>query len=93
MPEFITHPTPNPNSFKLTTEAGPFIESGLAAFNSPEEAEGHPLGERLFSVEGVVNVLILPDFLTVTKHPAANWDVVMEKVEHVLQDHFEARTG
>jgi hypothetical protein len=83
-----THPTPNPNSVKITVEGHRFIENGLESFASAEEAAGHPLGERLFGITGVANVFMLPDFLTVTRHPAAEWDAVLPKIEAVLKTHF-----
>ena len=88
MPRFDTHPTPNPNSLKVTTSSGPFIEGGMASYNHPDEAEGDPLGSRLLSIEGVTGVFILPQFLTITKHPAARWEFVWEQVQAVLEDHF-----
>lgn len=89
MPRFDTEPTPNPNSLKITTDAGAFIEAGLESFASPEEARDHELGNRLFAVPGVANVFILPQFLTITKHPAVGWNEVMPKIEQTLVDYFE----
>lgn len=89
MPRFDTQPTPNPNSLKITTEAGPFIPEGMESFSSASEAADHPLGQRLFAVTGIANVFILPQFLTVTKHPAASWDDVMTQVRSVLTAYFE----
>lgn len=89
MPAFTAEPTPNPNSLKITTDAGPFIDEGLASFGSADEAAGHPLGERLFAVAGVVNLLVMPEFLTVTKGAGTEWDLLMPKIEHVLEKHFD----
>jgi hypothetical protein len=89
MPDFDADPTPNPNSLKITTDAGPFIEEGLVSFGSADEAEGHPLGERLFAVAGIENVLIMPEFVTVTKGAGTEWDLLMPKVKSVLAEHFE----
>ena len=89
MPAFNIESTPNPNSLKITTDAGPFITEGLASFASADEAEGHPLGERLFAVAGVENVLIMPEFLTITKGAGTEWDLLMPKIERVLEEHFE----
>ncbi|PSR02951.1 MAG: scaffolding protein [Bacteroidetes bacterium QS_8_68_28] len=93
MPDFNTESTPNPNSLKITTDAGPFIEEGLASFGSAEEAEGHPLGERLFSLAGVENLLVMPEFLTVTKGAGTEWDLLLPKVERVLEAHFDAASS
>ena len=91
MPTFTTHPTPNPNSLKITTDAGPFIDDGMAAFQSAEEAETHPLGRRLFALGGVDSVLIMPGFLTVSKRVGTMWDLLIPKVRRVLTEHFEER--
>ncbi|ARA92625.1 hypothetical protein AWN76_005220 [Rhodothermaceae bacterium RA] len=88
MPTFRTHLTPNPNSIKITTDAGPFIDSGMLSFNTPTEAEGHDLAEQLFRTPGLAGVFIMPDFLTVTKQPAATWDDVLPTVKSILADYF-----
>ncbi|MBO6577293.1 MAG: NifU N-terminal domain-containing protein [Rhodothermales bacterium] len=84
MGKITTHPTPNPNSLKIT-RAERFIEEGMESFATSLEAEGHALGEPLFRIPGVINVFILPDFLTVTKDPAARWDDVLPGVKEVLE--------
>lgn len=89
MVQFQTHPTPNPNSLKFTTDSGPFIEQGMESFASKDEARDHPLGKALFQHDGVINVFILPDFLTVTKDNSVDWDVLFPKVEATLRSHFE----
>ena len=81
-------PTPNPNSMKFTTSAGPFIDTPMESFSTPEQAADHPLGRRLFEIEHVQNVFVMPQFLTVTKSPDANWNAVVPRVEEVLRDHF-----
>jgi len=88
MAHFVTPPTPNPNSLKITTHLGTFIEQGMESFGAPAQAEGHPLGAPLFSVTGVTNVFILPQFLTVTKATDADWDVILPMVNEILSAHF-----
>jgi len=90
MPEIQITPTPNPNSLKFTLQEGVFIESGMESFNSPVEAEAHPLGSRLFSLPGVINVFILPQFLTVSKHPAEDWDALVPKIEGAIRGYLKA---
>lgn len=82
------HPTPNPNSMKFTASGRTFIPSGMVSFNAPSEATGHPLGERLFAIPGVANVFILPQFVTLTKQLAADWDLLLPKVEKALEAFF-----
>lgn len=89
MASIESSPTPNPNSLKFTSGAGPFIDTPMESFSSAEEASGHPLGEPLFAIQGVSNVFIMPAFLTVTKRPEASWAEVQARIEAVLQAHFE----
>ncbi len=84
MAKLKVSPTPNPNSLKFTLSKGRFIDSGMESFSSAAEATGHPLGERLFSIAGVMNVFIVPDFLTVTKDPVAGWDKIVSAVEQAV---------
>jgi hypothetical protein len=84
-----TEPTPNPNSIKITSDDGPFIEEGLVAVNSQDEADAHPLGQLLFAVDGISNVLILPQFVTVSKTADAEWSAVLPEVKDILNDHLE----
>lgn len=82
-------PTPNPNSLKFTTDDGPFLQEGTAAYSSAEEAEDDPLARRLFSIAGVEDVFITPQFVTVSKAPAVDWNRVQPEVETVLAEHLE----
>lgn len=84
---FSVHPTPNPNSLKVTTTAGPFIESGMESFSSAREAQDHPLASALFGIPGVANVFILPEFMTVTKAPESSWETLWPAVAACLEQH------
>jgi hypothetical protein len=88
MSKLQTHPTPNPNSLKFTTDEGPFLASGLVSLNSAEEAAQHPLGRLLFAIDAVCNVLVLPRFLTVTKTPDGDWDRILPRVEAAVAEYF-----
>jgi hypothetical protein len=76
--------TPNPNSLKFTTEQGPFSENGIVAISSPDETGRHPLGPHLFEIDGVADVFITPDFVTVSKEDRASWDDVKPSIEDAL---------
>jgi len=93
MRRFDTQPTPNPNSVKITTDGESFLSGGMESFSSADQAAGHPLGRRLFEVPGIVNVFVLPQFLTVTKAPEADWDAVMSGVESALEAYFDSNHG
>lgn len=81
--------TPNPNSLKFTTDDGPFVQDGMAAYSSEEAAREHPLARRLFSISGVEDVFITPQFVTVSKAPPADWGQLQPEVETILKEHLE----
>ncbi|WP_412067452.1 NifU N-terminal domain-containing protein [Rubrivirga sp. IMCC43871] len=81
-------PTPNPNSLKFEVSGATLLDNGLLAFHSAREADGDPLGAALFALRGVETLLIVPSFVTVTKHPASDWDLLAEGVERVIRDHI-----
>lgn len=88
MPAFRFDPTPNPNSLKFSAPKEVTFTDGMESFASAAEAESHPLGHRLFSLPGVTNVFMLPQFATITKQPAADWELLIPKIQAVLQQHF-----
>jgi len=53
-------------------------------------ADRRALAADLFALRGVESLLIVPHFVTVSKHPAADWDLLAEGVEQVLKEHFGA---
>ena len=82
--------TPNPNSLKFTTDDGPFLSGGVAAYSSEEEAADNPLAQRLFSVAGVEDVFITPEFVTVSKASDAEWSSLQPDVETILTEYLES---
>jgi hypothetical protein len=88
------NPTPNPNSLKITDDAGrPFIERGLLSFRSSAEAESHPLGSALFALGGVTDVLILPSFLTLTVEAGTDWDALWPEATRIIEQHLGQTHG
>ena len=83
-------PTPNPNSLKFEVGDARIIDGGMLAFHSLVEASADELGSELFALRGVESLLIVPEFVTVTKHTAADWDLLAEGVERVLREHLGA---
>ena len=85
-----THGTPNPNAIKFTRDEGPFIDAGLIAASAPSDAEEHPLAQALFAVDGVESLLIMPQFVTVTKEPDVSWDKLLDEVSAILDEAEDA---
>jgi len=52
---------------RMLHPGGPFF------FGNKERAAGSPLGERLFALPGVANVLIAESVVTICKEPIALW--------------------
>lgn len=88
MNRFRPHPTPNPDSLKVTTTGGPFTDRVMVSFASPAEAAANPLGKALFDVDGVANVFMMQTFLTVTKTRESSWNTVWPAVSEVLERHL-----
>ena len=79
--------TPNPNTVKFIVDRE-FLESGSYDFPDKEKAKNSPLAEKLFTVDGAAGVLIGTNFITVTKTPHAEWQVVAPLVANAIQDFF-----
>lgn len=85
MPTIRSYPTPNPDSLKFVLDSGQtIIDDGMLVFASAAEAEHHSLGRALFALEGITNVFVLPEFLTVTKETAASWNSLLPGIEQAI---------
>lgn len=74
--------TPNPNAVKCVLDRR-LSERVRSYFNSGQ-AMGDELAARLFAVEGVSNILINSDWITIGKRPEAGWGPIKAGVERVL---------
>ena len=68
--------TPNPHSVKWVLGQA-VVPTGLGvasvSFEEAPEPDVSPLASRLFEVEGVVSLLLGPDFVSVGKDPERDW--------------------
>jgi hypothetical protein len=76
--------TPNPNAVKCLLSGR--ITDKPRSFFKAEDAAGDALGSRLFSIPGVVNVLIHSDWITLGKGVDADWRTIKSGLERVLND-------
>ncbi len=83
------HPTPNPNAHKYTADGLTF--TGPLNASNTEEANKHPLAARLFALEGVYNVFLVQDFVTVNKVAEAEWGGVDGAVVGIIEEFLEKR--
>jgi hypothetical protein len=85
-PNITVQGTPNPNAAKFTVDRT-LVEGGPGeSYFDAASAKDSPLGSRLFEIEGVESLLIVDDFVTVTKAEAANWDVIVPLIEDAIKE-------
>ncbi len=82
-----TELTPNPASIKFLPgrDVSP---DGARAFDDADQAQSSPLARDLFDIAGVNAVFFGPDFVTVTKTEAIDWDHLKPAVLAAIMDHF-----
>ncbi len=74
--------TPNPRARKLIVDPAP---GSIRSFFKPNDAHGDPLGEAIFGVEGVTNVLIHTAFISVSIAPDRDWKATLPKLRAALK--------
>ena len=89
LPAIQVHGTPNPNAAKFVLGRSLLGDEGRTYFNS-EAAEGNPLAERLFGVEGVRALFLVDNFITVTKTEGASWDDLVEPIREAIAQELGA---
>lgn len=82
-----TEETPNPATLKFLPGLD-VIAAGTADFPNREAATRSPLAARLFDVADVTAVFLGADFVTVTKAPEVDWQVLKPAVLGAIMEHF-----
>lgn len=80
-------PTPNPYALKFVINAS-FKNEGKATFNTAAECDSLPLPRDLFAIEGVKQVHLFQNTLTVTHSGELESDQLAEKVDAVIRTRF-----
>ena len=84
--EIVVERTPNPNSLKFTVNQ-PVTAKGISV-TSRETATAHPLAHKLFEVPGVKGLYLMNNFISVTKEPSAQWEMMVPALQTVVAEHF-----
>jgi hypothetical protein len=71
-------PTPNPNAMKYDLDVK---LPGTLNLANAEAAQGNPFAEAIFAVEGVGSLFGVNNFVTVTRKPGADWEVITAGVQ------------
>ena len=82
-----TQATPNPQALKFVVN-GSLKAEGKATFPSSEEAQGVPLVQALFAVEGVEQLHLFENVVTVTHTTDTDRQQMIHGVTSVLQSHL-----
>ena len=84
-----TESTPNPATLKFLPGQA-VLDAGTADFQSAEAAEKSPLAQRVFAVDGVASVFFGPDFVSVTKGDAVEWDHIKPAILGAIMEHYQS---
>ncbi|HKK27969.1 MAG TPA: NifU N-terminal domain-containing protein [Gemmatimonadota bacterium] len=76
--------TPNPNAAKFTLSRSLPTDESRSYFDA-DAAAGDPLARRLFDVEGVRALLMVDNFITVTKAEEARWDDLVPPIREAIR--------
>ena len=84
MPKISVHGTPNPNAAKFVLDREVPGEGSRSYFDA-KSASGDPLAERLFAIDGVRALLLVENFITVTKTDEIEWRDLVEHIETAIR--------
>ena len=82
-----TEQTPNPSTLKFLPGRA-VMEKGTMDFASSDTAAPSPLAKRLFAIEGVERVFLGADFVTVTKAPSREWQILKPSILGGIMEHY-----
>ncbi len=75
--------TPNPNAAKFVV-SGASLGTKSRSYFGADEAGDDELATRLFGVDGVRALLIVDNFITVTKSDEVAWDDIVEDITWII---------
>lgn len=85
-----TQNTPNPNSLKFYPGCGVLEEGQTVDFPNANSAQISPLAKQLFRIDGIRNVFLGFDYVTVTKHEENPWNIVKPEIFATIMDFFSS---
>ena len=77
-------PTPNPNAVKFSvgTSVG-----GPATFVAGQPTD-NPMASAILELEGVTSIFMTADFITISKSPEGDWEVIVPEAQAILEEHY-----
>ena len=83
-----TESTPNPNTLKFVTNKALLLNDAVE-FQNIDETNSAPLAKELFGFEGVTNVFISNNFVTITKTEELLWTEIMIPIKDFLKNYID----
>lgn len=83
-----TESTPNPNTLKFVTNKALLLNDAVE-FQHIDETNEAPLAKALFGFDGVTNVFISNNFVTITKTDDLLWTEIMIPMKDFLKNYIE----
>ncbi len=84
-----TLPTPNPHALMFKV-AVPLVARGTYEYRNAAAAETAPLARRLFTLDGVDQILVTSRFVTVNKHGAFDWPSLVPDIKGLIREHVDS---
>lgn len=84
-----TEETPNPLALKFFLGM-PIVEDGAYLFSSWKEASGIEALEDILSLPGIHSVLLMPEFITITKTDSVPWALLESVIFSVFSHHLHS---
>ena len=79
--------TPNPNAVKFTLDR-PATGKRSETFRAGSDPIDSPLGAQIFTLDGVTNVFLTANFVSVTKDADATWDELLPAIVERIEAHY-----
>lgn len=84
--------TPNPKAAKFVLDRPLPYEESVSCFDA-SDAAGDSLAEALMALDGVEAILMLDDFVTVTRSDDVEWEELIDEVRGAIRREFPADDG
>ncbi len=81
-----TRETPNDDALQFVINAV-ILDTGNRSYASAEDCADDPMGQALFDLNGVDNVYVMQNFVTVTKYPETDWSPLKDKIWKAIDKH------
>lgn len=82
-------PTPNPNAIKFLLNLKILERSSITFDKKSEKLNKAPIAKNLLAIDGLSQVMIGTNFISITKENSAGWENVLEKASTEIKNSLE----